>query len=130
MNQLDRDLQREMGIPAAWYELLSLLGRQPSGSIRMHQLAADTQSSPSRITNAVDRMAERGWVERRDCADDRRGCSAVLTPAGREVHHQAARGPHRSVRDHLLAHLSADKLDELCAISRSVLDHLCTVRRR
>jgi DNA-binding MarR family transcriptional regulator len=128
--QLDRDLQRESGLPVAFYELLSLLAGAPSGSMRMTELAAATQSSPSRITHAIDGMAARGWVERQGCVEDRRGCSAALTRQGRAALDEAGAMHDASVRAHLFDHLSAAQIDELCAISHSVLDHLCSVRSK
>jgi len=128
--QLDRDLLRDAGVPIACYELLSLLAIAPSSSMRMTELADATHSSPSRITHAIDRMAAAGWVERQGCAEDRRGCSASLTSAGSTVLRNATQKHDEIVRAHLLDHLSAAQVGELCSISRSVLDHLCSLRAR
>jgi DNA-binding MarR family transcriptional regulator len=128
--QLDRDLQRESGLSITAYELLSLLARAPGQALRMSELADATHSSPSRITHAIDQLAARDWVIRKDCAEDRRGCSASLTPAGESMLERATAKHDASVRAHLLDHLSPAQLDELCAISRSVLEHLCRVRPR
>lgn len=130
VSQLDRDLQREAGLPVACYELLRLLDRAGRGEMRMTELAEATHSSPSRITHAMDRMAARGWVERNGCIEDRRGCSASLTPAGRVVLEDATAKHDRSVRTHLVDPLSPAQLDVLGSISRSVLEHLCAVRAR
>lgn len=128
--QLDRDLQRDSGLSIAAYELLSLLSRAPGQAARMSELAEATHSSPSRITHAIDQLARDGQVARQECAGDRRGCSAVLTPSGALALEQATERHDASVRAHLLDHLSTEQLDELCAISRSVLDHLCSLRSR
>jgi DNA-binding MarR family transcriptional regulator len=128
--QLDRDLQRDSGLSIAAYELLSLLARARGKAMRMSELADATHSSPSRITHAIDQMARNGWVERLECAGDRRGCSASLTASGASILRDASSRHDASVRTHLLDHLTADQLDELCAISKSVLEHLCSVRPR
>ena len=128
--QLDRDLQRDTGLPIACYELLALLSASPSESMRMTELAEATRSSPSRITHAIDRMAAQGWVERQDCAEDRRGCSASLTEVGRAALVEATTKHDAIVRAHLFDQLSPAQIDELGSISRSVLDHLYTVRSR
>ena len=128
--RLDADLQRDSGLPLAFYELLSVLADGPAGGKRMSELAEATHSSPSRITHAIDRMAVRGWVERRGCAEDRRGCAASLTAAGRQALNLAVEKHDSSVRTHLTDQLSPAQLTELCAISRSVLDHLCAGRPR
>ena len=124
VTRLDSELQRDTGLPLACYELLAQLARAP-GAVRMSELAAATHSSPSRITHTVDRLADRGWVERRDCAEDRRGCSAVLTGAGRRAFERAEASHAAIVRAHLVDHLSAGQLEELCSISKTVLGHLC-----
>ncbi len=128
--QLDRDLRREAGLPSACYELLSLLACSPAGALRMSELAAATQSSPSRITHTMDRMASRGWIERKGCAGDRRGCSASLTEAGHKAVELASITHDSSVRTHLLAHLSPGQAGELSAIGRAILQHLSSVRAR
>ena len=125
VTRLDSELQRETGLPLNCFEILSVLAQSPDG-IRMSELAALTHSSPSRITHTVDRLAERGWVERRNCEADRRGCTAVITVAGAAAFEEANSAHTAIVRAHLVDGLSASQLLELCAISKTVLDHLCT----
>ena len=48
----------------------------------MSQLAEASTSSKSRLSHAVARLEERGWVQRLDCETDRRGQVARLTEAG------------------------------------------------
>lgn len=127
--QLDRELQSGSGLSLPCYELLGLLERAPQG-MRMNELAEATHSSPSRITHAIDLMARRGWLERRGCDGDRRGCAAALTGPGAALLRQARAQHDASLRAHLLDHLTARQLDELCSISNLVLDHLCSVRPR
>jgi len=124
VTRLDGELQREAGLPLACFEILSELAQSPEG-IRMSELASATHSSPSRITHTVDRLADRGWVERRDCAGDRRGCAAVITPEGAAAYETANRSHTAIVRAHLVDGLSAGQLMELCSISKTVLEHLC-----
>src|SRR5438309_1529603 len=124
VTRLDGELQREAGLPLAGYELLSVLAHSPEG-LRMSELAAATHSSPSRITHTVDRLAARGWVERKDCEEDRRGCSAAITSSGVKAFAMANVKHAAIVRAHLTDQLSATQLEELCAISKAVLDHLC-----
>lgn len=39
----------------------------------------------SNVTGLVDRLEERGWVERRDSTTDRRSWQVMLTPTGQQV---------------------------------------------
>src|SRR5262245_2556868 len=79
---LDRELQRDSGIPHTYYEILVRLSETPDRALRMSSLAESSNSSRSRLSHAVARLEEAGWVERRDCPTDRRGQIAVLTDRG------------------------------------------------
>src|SRR2546423_11139546 len=82
MDQLDRELQRDAGMPHAYYEILVVLSEAPQRTLRMSELAARTLSSRSRLSHAVAKLEQHGWVTRRDCPTDRRGQLAELTDAG------------------------------------------------
>src|SRR3954469_8569252 len=89
---LDRQLQRDAGLPHAYYEILVRLSEAEGRSLRMSDLAEGTLSSRSRLSHAVARLEERGWVVREDCLTDRRGQVARLTDEGFEVLATAASG--------------------------------------
>src|SRR5437763_9845671 len=69
---LDRQLQQDSGMPHAYYEILVRLSEAPQRSMRMSELAAASRSSRSRLSHAVARLEERGWVIREDCPTDKR----------------------------------------------------------
>src|SRR5690348_11734002 len=89
---LDRELQRDARMPHAYYEILVRLSEAEGRTLRMSELADRTRSSRSRLSHAVARLEERGWVVRRECADDRRGQLAQLTDEGFAVLAEAAPG--------------------------------------
>ncbi len=66
LDALDHQLQTDSGIPHAYYEILVRLSEEPERVLRMSELADATRSSRSRLSHAVARLEERGWVERRD----------------------------------------------------------------
>src|SRR3954462_2597087 len=99
MDALDRQLQREAGIPHAYYEILVRLSEADGRALRMSELADSTRSSRSRLSHAVARLEERGWVVREDCATDRRGQVARLTDAGFAMLEAAAPGHVDAVRE-------------------------------
>ena len=68
MDRLDRELQRDAGMPHAYYEILVRLSEQPDRSLRMSELAERSQSSRSRVSHAVARLEEAGWVRRESVA--------------------------------------------------------------
>jgi DNA-binding MarR family transcriptional regulator len=124
MDSLDRQLQHEAGIPHTYYEILVRLSEVPERALRMSQLAASSMSSRSRLSHAVARMEETGWVRRRECATDRRGAVCELTDAGMEAIKAAAPGHVEAVRTHLFDQLTPDQVVALREISEAVATHL------
>ena len=120
--QLDRALQRDSGIPHTSYEILVRLSEAPERALRMSALADRSQSSRSRLSHAVARLEEQGWVERRSCADDKRGQVAHLTDAGFAALAAAAPGHVESVREHVFDPLTPDQVRQLREISTALVD--------
>ncbi|MGH8871970.1 MAG: MarR family winged helix-turn-helix transcriptional regulator [Acidimicrobiia bacterium] len=85
LNALDRQLRDEAGITHDDYEILSRLHRAPDRTLRMSQLARDVGFSPSRLSHAVGRMEDAGWVARTPSPADRRGTDATLTDLGMKL---------------------------------------------
>jgi DNA-binding MarR family transcriptional regulator len=110
---LDRQLQRDSGILHAYYEILVRLSETEGRSMRMSELADATRSSRSRLSHAVARLEERGWLERVDCETDKRGQVAVLTDKGFAALEAAAPGHVAAVRTHLIDRLSPEQIGQL-----------------
>ncbi len=121
---LDQELQRDAGIPHGYYEILVRLSEAPDRTLRMSQLAERSQSSRSRMSHAVARLEEAGWVRRETCATDRRGSMATLTDKGFAALAAAAPGHVEGVRTHLFDRLSPEQVAQLRTISEAVRDHL------
>ena len=119
--QLDRQMQRDSGMPHAYYEVLVRLSEAPDRTLRMHELAAACQSSRSRLSHAVARLEAAGWVERREHPTDRRGALAVLTDEGFTALAAAAPGHVEAVRRALFDPLSPEQVSQLRAICEAVL---------
>jgi DNA-binding MarR family transcriptional regulator len=117
LDALDRQLQRDAGMPHGYYEILVRLSERPDRSMRMSELAEATRSSRSRLSHAVSRLEERGWILRRDCETDRRGQLAELTDSGGAALEQAAPGHVAEVRKHLIDRLSPDQVTQLADIA-------------
>ncbi|MEI4270509.1 MarR family transcriptional regulator [Klenkia sp. LSe6-5] len=123
-DRLDRELTRTAGISHAYYEILVQLSETPGRALRMSDLADRCLSSRSRLSHAVSRLEERGWVQRRVCESDGRGQLAVLTDAGFAALEQAAPVHVESVRTHLFDQLSPDQVAALQDIGQTLLAHL------
>ncbi len=90
----------------------------------MNELAEATLSSPSRISHAVERLVELGWVERATCPSDRRGWLAILTDAGHDALAAAAPRHVEHIRAHLFDGLSEADVADLGRISDAILARL------
>jgi DNA-binding MarR family transcriptional regulator len=123
-DQLDRELQRDAGFPHGYYEILVRLSEAPERRLRMSQLAERSQSSRSRISHAVARLEETGWVRREQCPTDRRGSFAVLTDKGFAALEAAAPGHVDGVRRHVFDTLTGEQIVQLRAISEALVSHL------
>jgi DNA-binding MarR family transcriptional regulator len=121
---LDRQMQQDSAMPHGYYEILVRLSESPSRAMRMSELATETRSSRSRLSHAVARLEERGWVERLDCPSDRRGQLAHLTDEGYGVLETAAPGHVEAVRTNMIDVLTPEQIGQLERIGQALLDHL------
>ena len=122
--ELDRELQRDADMPHTYYEILVALSEAPCRTMRMSQLAANSMSSRSRLSHAVSRLEEAGWVRREACPTDKRGALAVLTDKGFAVLEAAAPGHVDAVRRHLFDVLTHEQVEQLGEISGAIRDGL------
>ena len=115
-------LIRQFGAEDVWqdlsmreYDVLYTLAKCP-GPVRIGELHRHVLLSQPALSRLVDRLVERGLVER--CADpaDRRGVRLSLTAAGRERQRAVGRRHARSVARAVSAELSAAELRQLAAI--------------
>ena len=121
LEALDRQLQQDSGMTHGYYEILVRLSEAEDHTMRMSELASASRSSRSRLSHAVSRLEERGWVERRDCATDRRGQLAALTAAGMAALTAAAPGHVAAVRRYMIDRLDLDQIRQLGDIAAAVV---------
>jgi DNA-binding MarR family transcriptional regulator len=110
---LERQLQRDSGLPHAYYEVLVRLSEAPDRTLRMSELAERSLSSRSRLSHAVARLEAAGWIRRESCPTDRRGTFAVLTDEGLSVLTAAAPGHVEEGRRLLFDPLTPEHVTEL-----------------
>ena len=118
---VDAQLARDAKIPHGYYEILVRLSETPGRALRMTQLAEASTSSKSRLSHAVARLEERGWVKRTDCATDRRGQVAQLTDEGFAALAAAAPGHVAQVRRSLIDQLAPEQIEQLREISELII---------
>ena len=124
MDRLDRELTHATGISHAYYEILVALSEAPERRMRMSELADRCLSSRSRLSHAVARLEERGWVRRQVCPEDGRGQLAVLTDEGFAALEAAAPVHVESVRQHLFDQLTPEQVENMRDFGETLLVHL------
>lgn len=117
---LARQLQRDAGMPHAYYEILVALSEAPDRTLRMSELAGIRGSSRSRLSHAIARLEETGWVRRRGCPTDKRGSYAILTDKGFDALEAAAPGHVTEVRKKLFDQLTPEQVEQLGEISAAI----------
>ena len=94
---LEADLA-DHGLTLGDYQVLVSLSEAEGRSMRMCDLAAQLQLSPSGLTRRLDGLVRAGVVERRPSESDRRVMLAVLTRKGSATLAKAAPTHVKSVR--------------------------------
>lgn len=109
--RLDRDLNSQVDMGLAEFEVLDHLSRADNLTIRMNELAALVRLSPSGLTRRFDTLVRRGLVVRETCDADRRGINARLTSQGLARHSEAAVVHRRGVEQYVTANLDPHELE-------------------
>jgi DNA-binding MarR family transcriptional regulator len=123
-DELDRQLQRDAGMPHGYFEILVRLSEADDRTMRMSELATATRSSRSRLSHAVARLEERGWIQRVECETDRRGQLAQLTDKGLDALRDAAPGHVETVRAYMIDRLSDEQIVQLGDIAETIVNGL------
>ena len=87
----------ETGVSHSEYDVLVNVATGPKDGLRPTELAERVLITKSGLTRLLDRMVERGYIERRACASDRRGQLVVLTSDGRRAFRRAAPNVVRAI---------------------------------
>ncbi|MER7919228.1 MULTISPECIES: MarR family transcriptional regulator [unclassified Streptomyces] len=123
-DHLDRQLQRDAGMPHIYYGLLVTLAEAPRRRLRMTELAMKSKITRSRLSHAISRLEKNGWVRRENCPSDKRGQFAVLTEEGADVLGRTAPGHVTAVRQALFDRLSPEQQKALGEIMEIVAEGL------
>jgi DNA-binding MarR family transcriptional regulator len=121
---LDSQLRRDAGLLSFDYYVLAMLSEAPGKVLRMSALAAQTNSTPARLSNVVKRLEGRGLIARRSPPGDGRGTEARLTTRGLATLRAAAPGHVATVREHVIDALTHRQITELTAITDAILQRL------
>jgi DNA-binding MarR family transcriptional regulator len=110
---IESDLQRTAELTMFEYLVLASLSEADDATLRMSDLAYKANSSLSRLSHVVSRLAQHGWVLKRPCIDDGRASEVVLTEAGLAKVVEAAPGHARLVQELVIDPLTRPQLEAL-----------------
>ncbi|MDX8153811.1 MarR family transcriptional regulator [Patulibacter brassicae] len=119
---LERQVQRDGGMPHAYYKVLVVLDAAPDGELRMSEVCGRLHFSPSRLSHAVRRMEDDGWVSRRSDPDDGRAFLLRLTDEGRALVERISPRQVAEIRMPVMGALDDAQVEQLDAIAATILD--------
>lgn len=121
LRELEDELFAQYGLNSLQYNVLRLLKAAQPGAMATLAIAERLVSRAPDITRLLDRLVDRGLIERIRTDEDRRQVLARITPAGVELLHTIAE-PLKKCHQRQLGHLSnaeAKNLIELLQAARS-----------
>ena len=121
---LDTQLRRDADLTNFEYYVLAMLSEATHRTLRMTELAAQTNATLPRLSHVVRRLEDRGLVERFPCPEDGRASNARLTDDGWRKVQEAAPGHVANVRRHVIDALTPEQVGQLTAISDALLGRL------
>jgi DNA-binding MarR family transcriptional regulator len=121
---LDGQLRRDADVMHFEYFVLAMLSQAPDRTLRMTELARQTNATLPRLSHVVRRLEERGLVERFPCPQNRRATNARLTARGWAKVRAAAPGHVANVRQHVIDALTPEQVTQLATIGDALLRRL------
>jgi DNA-binding MarR family transcriptional regulator len=112
MPELDRTFRRH-GLVHVEYGLIAALTEGPESGMRLSDLAARMNMSPSRLSHRMRKLVDLGYVDVTGSTCDGRVSIARITDAGREFVVRVAPDHVRDVRRLLFDHLTPEQVSGL-----------------
>ncbi|MDQ2846127.1 MAG: MarR family transcriptional regulator [Actinomycetota bacterium] len=120
-DSIERDMQQNGGIPHAYYLIMAMLSEAPNRQLRMNRLAEVVGFSQSRLSHAVARLEELGWLQRQQAPADKRGQIAALTDNGFRQLVEVAPLHAETVRSIMFDPLSDTQVEAFEELCRTIL---------
>ena|SRR5437867_7100346 len=118
LRALEEELFGRYDLTPQQYNALRLLASECPGSVRTLELAARLVSRAPDITRLLDKLEQRGLIERDRPADNRRVVDVKITAAGLALLREL-RDPLRDCHRRQLGHLTQKELKELNSLLRA-----------
>jgi len=101
--------------------VLRFIRESGDGGVRLSDVAEEMDVSPAHVTRLIDRMEEKGLVQRRPDPDDRRALRVVLTDKGTKLEEEV-RPVMAEFSDRLLSVLRVSEQKQLREYLQRVAD--------
>jgi DNA-binding MarR family transcriptional regulator len=121
---VEGQLRRDGGLSFVQFQILAILGEDPSSPRSMTDLADRLVHSRSGLTYQVDRLERAGLVAREPSEQDERSVNVTLSAKGVAVLERVLPGHADEVREVIVDALDAADRDELTRLLRRVARHL------
>lgn len=122
--EMNHQLRSSSGLSIADYDVLVALTSEPSGRMRVSDLAVRIGWERSRLSHHVKRMRERGLVTAERSTEDLRATDVTLSPQGRAVLADASPAHAAFLRSAFLDALSHREMGQLHEALDRVYDAL------
>lgn len=109
-------LVTDHGLTINDYECLLLLARAEDRRMRRVDLAERLILTASGVTRLLDGLEKEGWVDRANCATDRRVTYAVLTDEGYRKLQEASDSHVTDLRTYFETRYSSEELERLATL--------------
>lgn len=114
---------KEAGLPPlAWYDALWELEKAGEGGLRPFELERALLFEQYNLSRLVERLVKAGLVERRACADDRRGHVLAITAEGLAMRSEIWRVYAPAIEAAIGASLTREEAVSLARLLRKVAD--------
>jgi DNA-binding MarR family transcriptional regulator len=113
---VNAQLVADHGLTINDFECMLLLARADDRRLRRVDLAEQLILTASGVTRLLDGLEKEGWVDRANCASDRRVTYAVLTDEGHGKLLEASKSHVADIRSFFEARYSNEELDQLAAL--------------
>lgn len=125
--QLDAELRANAGIKLEDYRIITFLAEKVGEdgiphTARMGEISQFLTCSPSKLTYQIDKLIQRGWIERNDIIYDRRGKGVRLTNLGHDISLKADEARKEQLDKLLFRHLSDDDIKNFSEILNKITD--------
>jgi DNA-binding MarR family transcriptional regulator len=115
LRELEDELFQRFDLNSQQYNVLRLLKAAQPSALATLAIADRLVSRAPDITRLLDRLVQRGWVERIRTPEDRRQVLARITPSGVELL-QTIAGPLQECHQRQLGHLTDEEVKQLTAL--------------